>query len=226
MTIEGILTSLGIGLLSTTSPCVLPLYPGFLAYISGNLSNSSKSRTRYFLGVFVLAGVLTMMLLLGLFISLISVSVGEALAVIIPLADTAIILMGVGLLFNYNIFKKIPQINVPLLKNPYVNAFVYGLFYGPIALPCSGPFIVSIFTYSLTATELISKMGIFFWFGIGFGIPLLVLSLLSGTIQNWLVRQFTQRARLINVIGGILLIGVGFYDFITNWENIQIILGF
>ncbi len=32
---ETIITSLTIGLLATTSPCVLPLYPGFLAYISG-----------------------------------------------------------------------------------------------------------------------------------------------------------------------------------------------
>ena len=32
---ETIFTSLTLGLLATTSPCVLPLYPGFLAYISG-----------------------------------------------------------------------------------------------------------------------------------------------------------------------------------------------
>jgi cytochrome c biogenesis protein CcdA len=56
------LTSLFLGLLTTTSPCILPLYPGFLAYLSGQ---ADWGRQKYFLGLFVLAGVLTMMLALG-----------------------------------------------------------------------------------------------------------------------------------------------------------------
>ena len=57
---ETIITSLTIGLLATTSPCVLPLYPGFLAYISGGQDGLQGKSSRYFLGFFVLAGVLTM----------------------------------------------------------------------------------------------------------------------------------------------------------------------
>ena len=82
-----------------------------------------------------------MMLALGLVIALISVSVGEALSIAIPLADLLIIGLGIMLLLNLNPFKKLPQIKVPLLSNPYANAFVYGLLYGPIALPCSGPLV-------------------------------------------------------------------------------------
>ncbi|HEX7431827.1 MAG TPA: cytochrome c biogenesis protein CcdA, partial [Candidatus Limnocylindrales bacterium] len=58
------LTSFSFGLLATMSPCVLPLYPGFLAYLSGQ-AGAETGRLRYFLGVFVLAGVLTAMLILG-----------------------------------------------------------------------------------------------------------------------------------------------------------------
>ena len=49
------LTSLFVGLLATTSPCVLPLYPGFLAYLSGGQEKLADSRKHYFLGFFVLA---------------------------------------------------------------------------------------------------------------------------------------------------------------------------
>ena len=73
---EIILTSISLGLLATTSPCILPLYPGFLAYLSGNQASGSKAR--YFLGVFVLLGVLTMMLALGSLIAWLSVSIGSA----------------------------------------------------------------------------------------------------------------------------------------------------
>lgn len=224
MTIEPILTSISLGLLATTSPCVLPLYPGFLAYLSGGQSTLAGKRSRYLLGFFVLAGVLTMMLALGLLIALLSVSVGRALSIAIPLANLLLIGLGVLLLFDRNPFKKLPQIQAPLLSNPFVNAFVYGLFYGPIALPCSGPLLVSIFALSLTAGEAISKLGAFFWFGLGFGIPLLLLSFLSAANQRWIVRQFTLHGRLINIAGGVLLIGIGVYGLASNWDLITAFL--
>ena len=77
--LSSIVTSMSLGLLSVSSPCILPLYPGFLAYLSGAQEATGNHRGRYFLGFFVLGGILSMMLALGLLIALISVSVGEAL---------------------------------------------------------------------------------------------------------------------------------------------------
>lgn len=217
---ETIITSLSLGLLATASPCVLPLYPGFLAYLSGGQAGLQNKPGRYLLGFFVLAGVLTMMLALGGIIALLSISVGRALSVIIPIADALIISLGVLLLLDINPFKQLPQVQVPVLSHPFVNAFIYGLLYGPIALPCSGPLVVSIFALSLTAVEAFSKLNIFFWFGMGFGLPLLALSFLSGAAQRWITRQFAMRARLINLISGLLLVGIGIYDLVTSWPLI------
>lgn len=222
---ETILTSLSIGLLATTSPCVLPLYPGFLAYLSAGQENLHGKYARYFLGFFVLFGVLTMMLALGGVIALLSISVGRALSVVIPIADLIIILFGVMLLFNINPFKKLPQIQIPLLSHPFANAFVYGLLYGPIALPCSGPLVVSIFALSLTIGDALGMLNVFFWFGMGFGIPLLVLSFLSGAAQRWITRMFATHSRLINVLSGLLLLGVGIYDLVLNWGLIRSYFG-
>jgi cytochrome c-type biogenesis protein len=221
---ETILTSLTLGLLASTSPCILPLYPGYLAYISG-AHQGAESKGRYFLGFFVLAGVLSMILALGLLIATLSVSVGRALSVAIPLADLLIITLGILLLIDKNPFKALPQIRVPALRNPYVNAYLYGLLYGPIALPCSGPLVVSIFAISLTASEAFSKLNVFLWFGLGFGLPLLALSWLSGSKQRTITRWFAQHARLVSVSGGLLLVGIGIYDFWSNWELISLILG-
>lgn len=216
-----ILTSISLGLLATTSPCILPLYPGFLAYLAGR---GDALRRPYLLGFFVLAGVLTMMLALGAVIAALSVSVGRALSVIIPFADAIIILLGVLLLLNLNPFKSLPQIQVPVLSHPFVNAFVYGLLYGPIALPCSGPLVVSVFALSLTFGEAFDKLVVFFWFGMGFGMPLLLLSFLSGAAQRWMTRQFAIHSRAINVISGLLLVGVGVYDLYSNWDMLMAFL--
>lgn len=218
-----LLTSLAAGLLATTSPCVLPLYPGFLAYISGGGAGLGRLG-RSLLGFFVLAGVLTMMLALGAIIAALSISVGRALSVVIPFADAIIILLGVMLLLDHNPFKSLPQIQVPVLSHPFVNAFVYGLLYGPIALPCSGPLVVSIFALSLTVGEAFDTLNVFFWFGMGFGLPLLVLSLLSGAAQRWITRQFALHSRVINILSGLLLVGVGVYDLVYNWDLITTFL--
>jgi cytochrome c-type biogenesis protein len=217
MSLENVLTSISIGLLATTSPCVLPLYPGFLAYLSGSHSDEHHPTRRYLLGLFVLLGVMSMMLALGGLIALLSISISSALSVVVPLADLAIIVLGVLLLLNVNPFKSLPQIKAPLVSHPYANAFVYGLLYGPIALPCSGPLVVGIFAYSLTAGEFFSKLAVFLWFGLGFGLPLLLLSFLSGAAQRWITRQLALHAAIINRVAGVLLIGVAIYDLTTNW---------
>jgi len=210
-------TSLLLGLLATTSPCVLPLYPGFLAYLSGQ-NEIGAGRHRYYLGLFVLAGVLTMMLALGGVIALLAIPVGRMLAYFIPLADLLILILGILLLLDRNPFKKLPQIQMPLMRSPLFNAFTYGLLYGPIALPCSGPLVVSIFALSFTVEEALSKLWVFLWFGLGFGIPLFVLSLLSGVLQRQVTNLFARHSRIINIIGGLLLVSIAIYDLILNWE--------
>lgn len=216
-----IITPLLLGLLVTTSPCVLPLYPGFLAYLSGQ-TEIGAGKYRYFLGVFVLAGVLTMMLALGGLIALLAVPIGGVLAYIVPLADILILILGVMLLLDQNPFKSLPQVQVPVLRHPLLNAYIYGLLYGPIALPCSGPFVVGIFAFSFTVGEALSNLWVFLWFGLGFGIPLLILSLLSGSLQRQLTTFFARHSRIINIIGGLILIGIAIYDLSVNWEMLRL----
>jgi cytochrome c-type biogenesis protein len=215
------LTSFSFGLLATMSPCVLPLYPGFLAYLSGQ-AGTETGRLRYFLGVFVLAGVLTAMLILGAVMAVLSVSIGRVLAILIPVAIAVILLLGVLLLTNRNPFYRLPQIKVPLLRRPSLNAYAYGLLYGPIAMPCSGPLVVAIFVYSFTFGEAVSKLWVFLWFGLGFGAPLLAISLLSGALQRELTRWFARHSRAINLVGGLLLIAIAIYDLVENWDMLAL----
>jgi cytochrome c-type biogenesis protein len=215
-------TSLLLGLLTTASPCILPLYPGFLAYLS---SQSEMGGKKYFLGMFVLAGVLTMMLALGALIALLAIPVGSILVYLIPLADLLIFILGIMLLLDRNPFKTLPQVQLPVLRHPYMNAYVYGLLYGPIALPCSGPMVVSIFALSFTLDEAFSQLWIFLWFGLGLGIPLLILSFISAALQRQLAVFLAGHSRIVNFIGGLLLIGVAIYDISKNWNLLRLFVG-
>jgi cytochrome c-type biogenesis protein len=210
--------------LSTTSPCVLPLYPGFLVYV-GSAQTNRIGQGRYLLGFFVLAGVLCMMLALGGMIALISISIGRVLTIIIPLADGILILLGLLLITGINPFKRLATIQtLPMAKHPFVSAFLYGLLYGPLALPCSGALVVSIFTLSLTVQDALAKLVTFLVFGLGFGLPLLVLSFLAGSTQRWITRQLIRSAHWVNLLGGVLLVGIGIYDLIQNWESFVLMI--
>lgn len=214
------LTSFALGFLSTASPCILPLYPSFLAYLSGQ-TQSGMGAQRYWLGVFVLAGVLTMMLALGGLIALLAVPIGRTLAILIPLSDGLILMLGGLLLLDRNPFSALPHIQIPTLRSPLLNAFLYGVLYGPITLPCSGPLVVSIFAISFTLAEALDKVWVFMWFGFGFGAPLLILALLSGTLQRQITALFAKHSRILNLVGGLLLISVAVYDLAVNWEMLK-----
>ena len=98
-----------MGLLATISPCVLAVVSGFSG-LPQRRTGAAGSRRRYFLGFFVLAGVLVMMLALGALIALLSIPVGAALRWVVPLSDAIIIGLGVLLILNINPFKALPQI--------------------------------------------------------------------------------------------------------------------
>jgi cytochrome c-type biogenesis protein len=74
------MTAFVIGLLNAASLCIVPLYPGFPAYLSGG-QLSRLGRGRVFVGFFVLAGALCMMLALGGLIALVSVAIDKVLTI-------------------------------------------------------------------------------------------------------------------------------------------------
>lgn len=210
----------GLGLAATSSPCVLPLYPGFLAYLGASADQLQGRRGTGWLGLFVLAGVLTTMIALGLLIAGLRTAVGRVVAVVTPLAGLLILLLGVLLLFDKNVFARIPQIRIPALRHPFASAYVYGLLYGPIAFPCSGPFLVAAFALSVD-----SALIDFLAFGLGFGVPLLAISLLARAQQRRITQLLTRHSRAFNLVAGAILVALGAINIIENWETMRLFLG-
>lgn len=218
-------TAFGIGLLATLSPCALPLYPGFLAYLAAGGGGQRPGAARW-LGAVVLAGVLTMMLALGALIAVLSLAVGQVLVFVTPLADLLVIGLGVALLFGLNPFARLPTLSVGRSSaSPVRSAYVYGLMYGPIALPCSGALIVSIFTLSLSVGSFAERLLYFLVFGLGFGMPLLAISLLAEGRQRALLGLFTRHYAVLSRIAGVILIAIGLYDLQANLPFVRLYLG-
>jgi len=226
---EQLVVAFTAGLAAAASPCLLPLYPAFLAYLtsaSGVEAGSNEARRiSGFLGLAVLLGLLTSMTLIGLIVFAIALPMGRVLGYAIPFIDLLLIALGTMLLAGVNPFMRVRTVRVPGARGPLSQAFVYGMFLGPIALPCAGPFLVALLAISVSAAETVGALATFFAFGLGFGLPLVLLSLLARARQDSVVRFLARHHRGIEILSGVLLIAAGLWDLSMNWESILLTFG-
>jgi cytochrome c-type biogenesis protein len=222
--ILGALGPFGAGLLSAASPCLLPLYPGFIAYLGSNARALEGRRATGLLGLIVLFGVLTTMTVVGVLLTIAAVPTSRLLAYATPIIDGVLIVLGMLLLAGRNPFERLPGARVPIVADPYRQAYVYGAMLGPIALPCAGPFLVGLLGISLGIADGAGKIGTFILFGLGFGLPLVVLSLIAGTRSRQITRWIVAHHRAVEVVAGVLLITVAIVDLADKWDSIRLTL--
>jgi len=223
--VDGLWLSFSLGLASAASPCLLPLYPSFLAYLTANTRSLDGRRGTGLLGLLILGGVLTTMLGVAILLVVAAVPIGVVLGYAIPLVDGLLIILGVLLIAGRNPFERLPGARVPIVANPYAQAYVYGVMLGPIALPCAGPFLVGLLGISLGVADAIGRIGTFLAFGLGFGLPLVLLSLLAGVRARAVVHWIVARHRAIEIGAGLLLIVVAVVDLVDKWPDISATLG-
>ena len=97
---------------------------------------------------------------------------------------------------------------------------------GPLALPCAGAFVLALIAYSVGLGETLPRIATFIAYGLGFGLPLVILSLLAGARREQVVRFITGHHRAIEIVGGLLLVGVGLWDLAVNFDNLRLTFGF
>ena len=220
----------GIG--ATITPCVLPLYPAFLAYITAPeavvaVGPRPPPRTRpspAAAAVMVWLGVVVGMVAIGAIVAGLSLGLGSVLRVIVPLADLLLIGLGLLLLFGRNPFVRLPQVSPAALGRggPVAGSFLYGLLFAPIALPCSGPFLIGIFVASLTVGDALRQLAFFAAFGVGFGLPLLVLGLVGELRARELAHAMVRWERPLQLVMGATLLAIGAWDL---WTNLPQVIG-
>ena len=189
--------------------CMLPLYPGLIAFLAGNIANERVRRGGVLLGATVLAGVLIMMLGFGFVMFALGQSFSRILPWLLPLTYGIVIVLGIALLLGNNPFARLAAVQSPALRNPYASAFVYGGLLAPMTLPCTGPIIISAFVLGVgSATALSESLLYFLTFGLGFGWPLVVLPLVASPLQRSATRWFAGNSVMIGRVAGALMLAI------------------
>lgn len=200
-----------------TNVCLLPLYPGLIAFLAGNANNEKARAATGWLGLIVLAGVLSMMMLVGFLLFLVQASFGAVLPWLLPVIYALIILLGIVMLTGYNPFNRLTTAQAPIFQNPFATAYTYGLMLGPMTLPCTGPIILSAFLLGAGNTvELANGLAYFLAFGLGFGWPLVVLPLFALQLQRRATTWLTSNYKTLTRVSGILLVAIGLFGVWTE----------
>lgn len=218
---EVYLGALVAGVGATVTPCILPLYPAFLAYLTGS-SVHRAGLSPALAALLVWAGVATGMLLVGAAIAALAAPLGDFNRIVLPIADGLLIALGVMLVLGRNPFARLPQPSARAIggRGPAFGAFAYGLLFAPIAVPCSGPFLVGIFAFSLTLSDGLGRLLFFAVFGVGFGLPLFIIGLIGQVRGARLARALVTHERPIQLLVGVVLTAVGVWDLAINLPQI------
>jgi cytochrome c-type biogenesis protein len=210
--LANLLSTFFLGLLTPlTAVCVLPLYPGYLSFLSQKMTSEGGGRGRPLpLGLTVVGGAISFMTILGLvFTTLLEVSLTGVVGIISPIAFGALTVVSLLLIFNVDIGRLMPGMKTPKAKSPFLSAFLFGFFFGMIVLPCNPGLIAAFFAKTL-ATSTLSFLGNFthfIVFGIGLGFPLLFFSAISAARSQSIIRFLSKHKTIINrAAGGIMLI--------------------
>jgi len=194
--------------------CVLPLYPGLIAFLGGMAGDGRSQRSRPFLGFIVFAGVVTIMVGLGALLFQLNRSFSSIFDWLLPVIFGVVVLLGLLMIAGKNPFARMTTAQVPMLRNPVVTAFLYGMLLGPMTLPCTGPVVISAFVLGVgDVGSLVDGLLYFIAFGFGFGWPLVLLPFVAAPAQRQITGFLTRHHTGVERWSGALLIAVAIYGF-------------
>lgn len=205
-----------------TAVCVLPLYPGFLAYLSKQ-STGRGPQSIASLGVLVGTGVLSFMILVGvLFTTILETSLTDVVGLLSPIAFGLLAVASLVLIADVDVAAHLPTVDAPGSDHPSITAFGYGFFFGAIILPCNPGFIAVFFARSFLFTDPVSSMLNFVVFGLGIVAPLVGLAVVSDRWRTRVLGTITAHSTAINRGTGVVMLGIAVYYLVFVFDLVGV----
>ena len=213
------------GLLSFLSPCVLPLIPSYITYITGlsfgdlqaeHPSHVVRQKTMLHSLAFI-TGFTVVFVLLGASATLLGSFLQTHMTIIRKAGGALVVLFGLHVAGLLPISWLLGEKRVNLRHKPagYLGSFIVGLAFAAGWTPCIGPILASILMIAATEEKVGQGILLLLLYSIGLGIPFLISSLALHRFIS-LFNRFKRHIRIFEIITGLFLVAIGTLIF-TNW---------
>lgn len=216
--------ALAAGLLSFLAPCVLPLVPGYLGYVTGTTDASELRRGRTVLGaaLFVL-GFSVVFLSVFVLSGTVGVFMLQYDDLILRIAGVVVILLGLVFIGQVTFLQRTVKPGwrpAPGLAGAPLLGAIFAVGWSP----CIGPTLGAVIALASYEGDPGRAAIIGAFYCLGLGIPFMLVALGFGWVGRS-VGWFKRHIRVINIIGGVLLIATGLAMVSGLWASVMSWLG-
>ncbi len=221
----GFLSAFAAGLLSFASPCVLPLIPVYLSFISGESvrgkeTDSGKKMVLFYRTLLFVAGFSIVFVLLAVIFGGGMRFLGSSAHTWISrVSGLLVILLGINIMFDL----------IPVLRREVriqasthrATPLLLGMAFGAGWTPCIGPILSTILLFAGQAGEVPRAALLLTMYSAGFGLPFIIASLFFDRMQplfSWLKRHGSA----VKIVSGVLLISFGLVMLAGNLTQVTV----
>jgi cytochrome c-type biogenesis protein len=227
------LIALSAGFLSFVSPCVLPLLPSYVSFITGLsmdelTKGGDKARVKGIIirnSLIFIAGFSFVFILLGASATLIGQILITYQGLIRKVGGTIVVLLGfyiMGLL-RMDLLSSEKKIHLEGRPAGYLGSFLVGITFAAGWTPCVGPILGGILLYASTTGSVMSGISLLSAYSIGLGLPLFIASLGVNTFITYF-KKINKYIRFVSLTSGLFLILVGVMIFTDSFTLITAFL--
>lgn len=213
------------GLLSFLSPCVLPLIPSYITYITGisfadlkaeHPSHLVRRKTMVHSLLFI-AGFTVVFVALGASATFIGSFFQEHMVIIRRIGGILIIIFGIHVTGLVPLALLLGERRITIHRKPagYIGSFLVGFAFAAGWTPCIGPILASILMVAATETTIVRGMMLLLTYSLGLGTPFFFSSL---ALHRFLIlfNRYKKAIRIFEIITGLFMIVIGALVF-TNY---------
>ncbi|MDQ7003535.1 MAG: cytochrome c biogenesis protein CcdA [Ghiorsea sp.] len=231
-----LLGAFAAGILSFLSPCVLPLVPAYLSFISGvsvdalrneeDLDHAKIRKTAIIQSLWFILGFSLVFIALGASASLIGQWLLSNMAILAKFAGIIIIVFGL----HYTGLIRIPFLMMEARMDTQnvkgtngVGALILGSAFAFGWTPCIGPILGAILAMAGAQGQIGEGMLLLVLYSVGLGIPFLLAAFATNAFLNW-SQRFKRHLHAVEVFSGILLVMVGTMIFLGSFTEVAAFL--
>ena len=222
----GLFLAFSAGVLSFLSPCVLPLIPSYLSFITGmSLDEMGERRHTAIVHALLFIGGFTLIFMaLGAGATAVGRLLNFHQVWLERFGGALIIVFGLYLLgvFNWGMLARERRLHLQNKPVGYLGSVLVGVAFGAGWTPCIGPILGSILAFTTSRADLGKGLGLLFAYSMGLAVPFVIAAVGVDRFSSWFQKYRRYMPVVTKVSGGVLvavgaLLVSGYFSLLAAW---------